>query len=149
MDSVFLTILSLSVSGSVLACILFLLKPIIKDRMSKTWQYYIWLVVLARLILPFSFENNLIKKVVTGADSLLASEYAAFQQSSENLNINRQEFSIESYERHSEATSENGAAMLIPYMRNLVKNHLWPIWLAIATLLLMRKSVYISVNAGA
>ena len=28
--------------------------------MSKAWQYYIWLAVIARLLLPFAPEHNLV-----------------------------------------------------------------------------------------
>jgi len=53
-------ILSLSLSGSLIIVILFLFKPVYRERLSKRWQYYIWLVVIARLLLPFSFEINLV-----------------------------------------------------------------------------------------
>lgn len=47
-----ITLLSLSVLGSVLAVILFLLKPLIKNKVSKAFTYYLWLIVLLRLCLP-------------------------------------------------------------------------------------------------
>jgi len=47
------TILSLSIIGSLLAGIIFLFKPLIKNKTSKAFSYYIWLVVLIRLCLPF------------------------------------------------------------------------------------------------
>ena len=55
-----LTILSLSLAGSIIIAILFLCKPLYKERLSKKWQYYIWLVVIARLLVPFSFEVNFV-----------------------------------------------------------------------------------------
>lgn len=47
---------SLSVSGSLLILLLLLGKPLCQKRLSRRWQYYIWLVVLARLLLPFTPE---------------------------------------------------------------------------------------------
>jgi len=48
------TILVMSVSGSVIALLLFLLKPFIKDMLPKAVQYYMWIVVLVALIVPVS-----------------------------------------------------------------------------------------------
>ncbi|WP_352418714.1 M56 family metallopeptidase [Proteiniborus sp.] len=62
MNDVFKLILSLSLSGTILSLILLLIKPLIENRISKAVQYYIWIVVLLRLILPFSFEESLMNK---------------------------------------------------------------------------------------
>lgn len=51
-------ILSLSLSGSILAIFIYMLKPLIKNKLSKTIQYIIWIIVLLRLIIPFSIEIN-------------------------------------------------------------------------------------------
>lgn len=56
-------ILSLSLSGSILAVLIFAVKPFIRNRMSKSVQYYIWLVVLLRLVIPFSFEESIMNRV--------------------------------------------------------------------------------------
>lgn len=56
-------ILSLSLSGSILAVLIFIIKPLIKYKLSKTIQYYIWIVVLLRLIIPFSFEGSIMNNV--------------------------------------------------------------------------------------
>ncbi len=53
MSSFLNRLLSLSIFGSMLACVLFLLKPLIKDKVSKAVSYYLWLLVLFRLCLPF------------------------------------------------------------------------------------------------
>ena len=42
-------VLRLSLSGTLLTGILFLFRPLYKERLSRRWQYYIWLVVIARL----------------------------------------------------------------------------------------------------
>jgi beta-lactamase regulating signal transducer with metallopeptidase domain len=52
--------LSLSFSGALAAALLFAVKPLYKKRLSKTWQYYIWVVVLLRMVLPFAPPVNLI-----------------------------------------------------------------------------------------
>lgn len=54
MDIFIKVLFSLSVTGTFFIFILFLLKPFYKDRLSKKWQYYIWLVVITRLLFPFT-----------------------------------------------------------------------------------------------
>ena len=49
-------VVSLSLSGGVLLLVLLSGRPLWKDRVSKTWQYYIWLIVIARLLLPVPTE---------------------------------------------------------------------------------------------
>lgn len=63
MNDMIKLILSLSLSGSLLAVFLFIIKPLIKHRLSKTVQYYIWIIILLRMVLPFSFEDSLMNEV--------------------------------------------------------------------------------------
>ncbi len=56
MTELFRTILTMSLSGSLIAILLFLFKPFIKGKISKTIQYYMWAVVLLLLLIPISFE---------------------------------------------------------------------------------------------
>jgi len=56
-------LLSLSLSGSILTAFIFAIKPLIKNKLSKSIQYYIWIIVLLRLITPFSFENNIMNNM--------------------------------------------------------------------------------------
>ncbi len=56
-------VLSLSLSGSILAALIFALKPLIRHRLSKSIQYLIWIVVLFRFIIPFSFEGSIMNEL--------------------------------------------------------------------------------------
>lgn len=47
-------ILSMTFTGSIISSFLFLIKPIIKDKLPKTFQYYMWLSVVIALMLPVS-----------------------------------------------------------------------------------------------
>lgn len=64
MNEIIKLILSLSLSGSILALLVFAMKPFIKHKISKSLQYYIWIVVLLRLIIPFSFEGSIINQLM-------------------------------------------------------------------------------------
>ena len=63
--------LSMSFSGSVLILALFLGKRLLKDKISRQWQYYIWLVAVFRLLIPFGPEVNLLGKAYQAADQAI------------------------------------------------------------------------------
>jgi len=63
MNDIIKLILSLSLSGSILAIAIFAMKPLLKHRLSKRVQYGIWIVVILRLIIPLSFEDSIMNKV--------------------------------------------------------------------------------------
>jgi len=48
------TIITMSITGSVIAIILFILKPLVRNRLPKSVQYYLWFVVLVALVVPIS-----------------------------------------------------------------------------------------------
>lgn len=64
MNNAAITILSLSLSGSILALLLYLLKPLLKNRATKSFSYYIWLLVLLRLTIPFGVGISLPDPVI-------------------------------------------------------------------------------------
>lgn len=77
-------ILSLSLSGSLLILLLILLRPVYRNRLSKNWQYYIWLVVILRLLLPVTPETSLMGTLFSvqeqrSADNLTVPETAMEQ----------------------------------------------------------------------
>ena len=53
-------LLSLSVSGALLLLLILGLKPLYKNKFSKRWQYYIWIVVVLRFLLPFTPDTTII-----------------------------------------------------------------------------------------
>ena len=68
MNTVLKLILSMSFSGGLLILVLFLGKKFVKDRISRQWQYYIWLVAVLRLLLPFGPETNLLGNAYQAVD---------------------------------------------------------------------------------
>ncbi|MCM1135477.1 MAG: M56 family metallopeptidase [Clostridium sp.] len=57
MERIFLCILSLSVSGALIGAVLLLIHPLTKRWFSRKWNYYIWLLVAARLLIPVHIET--------------------------------------------------------------------------------------------
>ncbi|MDR0928752.1 MAG: M56 family metallopeptidase [Oscillospiraceae bacterium] len=54
MTEIIRAMLVMSLSGSMMALLLFVLKPLIKNRLLKSSQYCLWLIVLAALLVPVS-----------------------------------------------------------------------------------------------
>lgn len=89
-NHLFLFILSLSLSGTLIGLLLLALRPVTKKYLSKKWNYYIWLIVVARLILPIHFETNLVNDVfsVLGANQTVPNAEAesdAYEALTENM----------------------------------------------------------------
>lgn len=55
----FPTVLSLSLSGALTGILIAAVRPLTGRYFSKKWNYYIWLLVVARLLIPFHFEAGL------------------------------------------------------------------------------------------
>lgn len=60
MSDLFRVIFSMSLSGSVLILLILLIRPLMKERFSKFWQYYVWMIVLIRLLVPYAPEHSLV-----------------------------------------------------------------------------------------
>ncbi len=56
MAGIFKSFLVTSCVGTALAFVLLLLRPVTKKIFSPGWHYYMWLAVLAIMVLPFAFE---------------------------------------------------------------------------------------------
>lgn len=72
-------LISLSLSGSVLVLVLFLCKPLYQKRLSRRWQYYIWLVVIARLLLPFAPKANLTDHIIRKMEATVSTTESGSQ----------------------------------------------------------------------
>ncbi len=68
MNAGFKIFLSMSLSGGLLVLVLLLGKQFLKNKISRQWQYYIWLVVVLRLLLPFGPEVSLLGKAYQAVD---------------------------------------------------------------------------------
>lgn len=59
MEQVFRVVLSLSVSGSLVGFLILLLRPVTRRFFAKRWTYYLWLLLLVRLLVPIHGDVNL------------------------------------------------------------------------------------------
>ena len=80
MSDFMVTVLTLSVSGTLLAFVLFILKPLLKSKFSKTFVYYIWLIVLLRLLLPLQSPFNIADGFISEIQSRTALPTLPYKQ---------------------------------------------------------------------
>lgn len=135
MNDLLLLWLSLSLSGSLVTLTLILLKPLLQ-RFSKTWQYYIWLLVILRLLIPFSPDLSIVGSLFQQAETHFAVQYTPAEELSE---IKHSDFA----ETQNMSGLENNTPQKPPVAItdiSFVRNHLLgTIWLAVAIILLVRK----------
>ena len=129
MNGVLLLVLSLSLSGGLLILVLLLCGPLLRGRVSRRWQYYIWLVVIARLLLPLTPEVSLMGSL--------------FQKAAPAAAVTAPVPVPEGYEvlpgdpgEEAAPASEGEAEWNIA---ETLRENLWMIWLGVAAALLLRK----------
>lgn len=57
-DDIFKVVLDLSISASFLILIVLMLRPLAKARFAPKFRVYLWIMVIIKLILPFSFSTS-------------------------------------------------------------------------------------------
>lgn len=165
MNLIFQTILSMSLSGTLLILILLLGGRLWKKKLSRQWQYYIWLVVILRLFLPFGPEASLMARADQAAQRVILQ--ITERTWGESLREQRSELSLNQrlekngifYGNEGEAASElqesesslidqeaqwMGSAFLaddspVAKAVDTAWKYLWIIWLAAAFAILIRK----------
>ena len=154
MNELIKVVVSLSLSGSLLILVLLLGKPFLRDRISKRWQYYIWLVVIARLLLPFSPEKNLMgvlfeQAARTGLSAEPASGEKETYKSIENI-ASGDDDGVDVYEEEGVLSDETGlspeqsekTAWLSGAATGLfyhIEDNIGMIWISMAMILLIWK----------
>ena len=124
MNNLFTLCLSLSLSGTLLAFALVLLRPILR-QFSKRWNYYIWLLVLMRMLLPFGPETK-------GEPILQSIGQNPLTEAAAGLSPLKygNGFSI----------SDPSGPMSAVSLSSMLESHIFSVvWLALALLLLLRK----------
>ncbi|MDE5748434.1 MAG: M56 family metallopeptidase, partial [Acetatifactor sp.] len=137
------TFLSMSFSGSLLILILLVGKRFLKDIISRQWQYYIWLIIVLRLLLPFGPEINLMGKAYQAVDQAIT-QAAPLPQQQSTINVSGGVVTpAVGLEQNSEnaisPTEDLATAHPIQDIWVLRIDHVLLIWLAAALGLLIRK----------
>ena len=140
MSILFKSVLSLSLSGSLLIVLLFLLKPLFRDRIGKRWQYYMWMIVIVRLLVPFTLPASPVNTLFQELDRTMVQITTVPEEATMHVLYGGEDIAVNS--GGFQAEKGISAAASAPVSHNLsavfIKN-LWLVWLAGALLLLVRK----------
>ncbi len=136
--------LSMSFSGILLILALLLGKRFLKNKISRQWQYYIWLVVVLRLLLPFGTEVSLMGKAYQAVDQAISQTAPLPPQQQLPLNAPGSNLApAVGAEHHNETVSSPAddvtTAHPLQDIGVLLINHIWLVWLVAALGLLIRK----------
>lgn len=80
MANVFLSLIGISASVSLIAAALILLAPLLNKRYAAKWKYLIWIFLAVRLLIPFSGAGgesvmNALAQLKTGTASVAEKIY--------------------------------------------------------------------------
>lgn len=144
MNLVLKVFLSMSFSGALLILALLCCKRLLKDKISRQWQYYIWLVVILRLLLPFGPEINLMGKLYQSVDQIIIraapiSEVQSALNAPGDVIAPAASFNSDTQNANS-PTEKSTAEHPFQDIVTLLMNHMWLIWLAAALGMLIRKA---------
>lgn len=154
MMQTFKTILSMSLSGAALISVLFLGRRFWKGKLGRQWQYYIWMIVVLRLLLPFGPEVSLLGKVYQDADRAVVKMMQEERQVGlDNGQSPKQSSERDTVQRIGQYSEQSTVQKNLPFseqnaeksgMENGEKaaptgKHLWAVWLAVACGMLIRK----------
>ena len=125
-------LLSLSVSGALLLLLILGLKPLYKNRFSKRWQYYIWIIVALRFLLPFTPNTTIVGSLFEKFDTAAITNEI---HTSPNVPVivNPDNSKAEPTQTNREI---NAAALREPFNKYVC---LFFIWSALALVLFVRK----------
>ena len=139
MNAVWKVFLSMSCSGGLLILALLLGKRFWKDKISRQWQYYSWLIVLLRLLLPFGPETNLLGKTYQAVDQAIGQ--ASFSPwSALAIPDDVPAADDDASASHENSLAGDGAIVRPPQeAKALSTDCIWLIWLAAALGFLIRK----------
>lgn len=135
MNEILKIVLSLSLSGSIFILLLLLIRHFFSEKLSKRWQYYIWLVVIVRLLLPFTPSVSLVGNIFEDIEQYMEEESVPY--SSINTSNNAQS-EVDDTEDMAWMDTEDQSFEPEEETQTDSEN-LWAIWLVVAVILFIRK----------
>ncbi len=134
-------VLSLSLSGTAVVIGLFLFCRLFGKKFGKGWQYYIWLVAVFRLLVPFSADVNLVGRVFWELEQNRAGSIEAIytfpgiMNGTEGVKTTYEKETGALYEEVRWASDDRASVGFV----NILTDNLTIFWLAAACFLLVYK----------
>lgn len=144
--NIFQLYVSLSFSGTIIIFFIYLIRFLLKDKLSKHWNYYIWFIVILRLVIPFSIEKNIINYIVN--------QIKTKQTAASNIQLEESNWMpalLEELEENVQLEQPNKSLSEEQIIKNPKKSKwfsqkLGYIWILIAFLLFIKKIVSYQVS---
>lgn len=129
------TLLSLSVSGTLLLLLILGLKQLYKNKFSRRWQYYVWIIVVLRFLLPFTLDTTIVGSLFEKYDTgTITNEISISPHADASVNTDNSE--TEPIQAGQDITAAN-IATHEPFN---VYSCLFFVWLVMALVLFVRKA---------
>lgn len=138
MNTILKIFLTMSCSGALLILVLLFGKRFLKDRISRQWQYYIWLLVIMRLLFPFGTEINLMGKTYQAIDQTITRKVPLPQQKP-SAAIQDNTSAVGSGQETYDQAGTLTVSHILRDITSLLTDHIWLLWLAVALGMLIRK----------
>ena len=132
MNKVLMVFLSLSLSGSILALVLLILKPLVKNRLSQTWQYYIWLIVILRFLIPLTPQISVVGQISRQIGDIANSTVIVQEAAPDNTN------EATAVPDGDSSQTETEKPKLPAFWHDILSN-VWLLWFGVALVMLVHK----------
>ncbi len=126
-------LLSLSVSGTLLLLIILGLKQLYKNKFSRRWQYYIWIIVALRFLLPITPDTTIVGSLFENFDTtVITTEFPTSQNAPVAVNTNNNKAEpIQANGNIADTSTTHKTFSIYAYM--------FVVWIALALVLFVRK----------
>ena len=140
MNNLLKIVISLSFAGSILAILMFGMKVFFRNRVSKRWQYYLWLIVVLRLLLPFSPRTSFVGAMFAKIDNIATRSTltGAMKQTGTIVQPEVNDGGMD-YELIHDKDSVGVSVFLSSNIFKFVLENMWYVWFMIAGFMLVRK----------
>lgn len=145
MNDIFMKVIALSITGSLFIGILFLFRIWYKKRFSKRWQYYIWLLVIARLLIPFTPKTNAMSNIINKFDIVIEKQIDNNTIEDKNKDLDNE------YRQQIKTTVDTSDKQRasIPIASKITRNRIWEntiqyawlAWIMVGSMLLVKRII--------
>ncbi len=140
MNTVWKIFLSMSCSGGLLTLALLLGKRCLGNAVSRQWRYYIWFIVLLRLLLPFGPEVSLLGSTYRAMDQAITQAPSPPPQSAPDISEDELTPAVGAERADENRQAETWTAVQpLRDIGELLLHQIWLVWLVAALGLLIRK----------
>ena len=140
MNTVWKIFLSMSCSGGLLILALLLGKRCLGNAISRQWRYYIWFIVLLRLLLPFGPEVSLLGSTYRAMDQAITQAPSPPPQSAPDISEDELTPAVGAERADENRQAETWTAVQpLRDVGELLLHQIWLVWLVAALGLLIRK----------